>query len=687
MISKNPGRSAIFLTLGLVVFVGSTVVAQRNGSRADAGRTAQLVSQLVSARHISHTPINDDVSRRLMKRFIEALDPQKLYFTRADVAQLSRKMTSLDDDLRNGDASFAFEAFDLYLSRLAQRIATAQELIDIEHDFTIDEDIVIDADDMPWAATDAEIKERWRKRIKFDLLTLKIDGTELEEARERLHKRYKTIYQTMLQTEGFEKLEMYLTSLTHTLDPHSQYMSPQTLEDFRISMELKLEGIGAALRSEDGYTIVADVVAGGAADEDGRLKVGDKIVAVDSRANDDWTDVVEMKLSKVVRYIRGPKGTKVRLQVKTPEKDEAVVYELKRKTIELKSAEVKGEIIDVKDRIDGRSGRIGVISLPSFYRDFRGASLGLPDFKSARKDVEKVLQQFAKEPNLDAVIVDLRFNGGGALVEAVELSGLFVRKGPIVQTKEQDGQIRPHVDEDPKIWYRGPLVVLCNRLSASASEIFAGAIKDWGRGIVIGDKTTHGKGTVQNVMPVSPRLRLFGDDQDRGAIKLTIQQFYRVNGDSTQVNGVNSDVVLPSILDHREVGEESLDNALPFDRISAAVAPTNAFRSPRMIAQLAQLSKARVSKDSEFADLATDIIRVIARQDRKTISLNEAVLRKEREESKRDSEEDEEKEKEDKEEKKKEDPPVFPDTFYNDEVLNITLDYVGLLKSVKTAGN
>ena len=369
--------------------------------------------------------------------------------------------------------------------------------------------------------------------------------------------------------------------------------------------------------------------------------------------------------------------------MKTPEKDGEVVYDLTRKTIELKSAEVKGEVINVGERVDGRTGRVGVISLPSFYRDFRGAQLGLPDFKSARRDVEKVLQQFASGPKLDAVIVDLRFNGGGALVESVELSGLFVSKGPIVQTKEQDGQIKPHIDKDPSIWYHGPLVVVCNRLSASASEIFAGAIKDWGRGIVIGDTTTHGKGTVQNVMPVSAQVRFLGNATDRGAIKLTIQQFYRVNGDSTQVNGVRSDVVLPSILDHREVGEESLDNALPFDRINPAITPVNAYRSPNVLATLAKRSAARVKANEEFQDLQKDVDRVVERQSRKTISLNEATLRKERDEAKNSDEDEDEDEDEDKTE---EDPPIFPDTFYNDEVLNITLDYVGMLKSLKTAG-
>ena len=687
---RNPSRSAAFLTFGVLVLVAASVGAQRFAAKgADAGTTARQVADMVTRKHISHARIDDRVSERLVKRYIESLDPQKLYFTKADVKQFNANKTILDDNIKSGNVDFAFQAFDVYLTRLDERIKLAQTLIDEKHDFTIDEEIVIDADDLDWAGTEDEIRERWRKRIKFDMLSLRLDKTQnKDEIIDRLHKRYATIQNTMKQTEDFEKLEMYLSSLTHCLDPHSSYMSKQTLDDFRISMELKLEGIGAALRSEDGYTIVAEVVAGGAAEEDGRLEVDDRITAVDSRANGEWTDVVEMKLSRVVRFIRGPKGTRVRLQVKKGESGETVVYELKRKTIELKESAVKGRIIDTKDRTGGRVGRIGVIHVPSFYRDFRGAQLGLANFKSARRDIQKVLGQFEQQGPLDAVIVDLRFNGGGALVEAVEVSGLFIPQGAVVQTKEQNNQIRQHTDPDPDVWYNGPLVVVCNRLSASASEIFAGAIKDWDRGIIVGDTTTHGKGTVQNVMPVGNRF--FPGSEDRGALKLTIQQFYRVNGESTQVNGVTSDVVLPSILDHRDIGESSLDNALPFDRINPAVrVAETGRRKSDVISMLGQRSKARIAQVKEFQEVSEDVEKFIERKNRKTLTLNEAKLRQEREEAKRDSDEDEKDEKKD----KKEEGPIFPSAkedptgFYNDELLNITLDYVELLKGVATAKN
>ena len=686
---KNPARTAILLTFGALAFVATTVGAQRAAAPGQQdGETAQLVSSLVSRKHISHAPIDDKISERLLNRYLETLDPLKLYFTRADVDRLQQRRHLLDDDLRAGNVQFAHDTFQLYKDRLASRINLAHELIDTNHDFDLDEEMIVDADDLPWAPDDAEIRERWRKRIKFDLISLRLAAEDDKEdsktdddltPNEQLHKRYNTILKTMRQTESFEVLEMYLSSLTHCFDPHSSYMSPQTLEDFRISMQLSLEGIGAALRSEDGYTIVAQIVAGGAADEDGRLEVDDKIIAVDSKANGEWTDVVEMKLSKVVRYIRGPKGTRVALRVRKAATGETVVYDLQRKKIELKSAEVKGEIIDTLDRT-GRAGRIGVLNIPSFYRDFKGAQLGI-DFKSTKKDVQKVLTEFNQQGPLDAVIVDLRYNGGGALSEAIEVTGLFLSQGPVVQVKEQNGVIKSHADEDPATWYRGPLIVLCNRMSASASEIFAGAIKDYGRGIVIGDTTTHGKGTVQNVMPVTNRLRLF-NQQDRGALKLTINQFYRVNGDSTQKKGVESDVVLPSILDHRDVGEDALDNALPFDQIGAAPGrQVSPYRPRNVISSLVDRSKGRVSQNGEFQELEDDIAKFLERKNRKTISLNENTLRREQEEAKREREE---AKKAVEEETKDEDAPIFAPGFYNDEVVEITLDYVELLKQVRT---
>lgn len=679
---KNPGRAALSLSLGMVALVGVTIFAQQFATAQTSDQTtAQLVTEMIARRHISHKRIDDDISERLLNRYLKTLDPQKMYFTQAEVADLQRYKHVLDDQVKAGNVDFAYSTFEKYLQLVDARIVTINKLIDADHDFTVDEEMVVDPDEMDWAKDDAEVNERWRKRIKYDLLSLVIADTELVEARKRLHKRYHNIQTQMHQMEKFEQLEMYLTSMAHCFDPHSSYMSRQTLEDFRIQMELKLQGIGAALRSEDGFTEVASIVPGGAADKDGRLKVGDRIIGV-AQGDSEFVDVVEMKLSKVVRYIRGEAGTTVQLQVKTADDNELKVYDLTRQVIELTSSEVKGEVINLESRLKTNPLRVGVINIPSFYRDFRGAQQGIDGFKSTASDVKKVLADFKQQGGVDAIVVDLRTNGGGALSEAIEVSGLFINRGPVVQVKDQDGRIKSHDDEDPHAYYTGPLVVLCNRLSASASEIFAGAIKDYRRGLVVGDTTTHGKGTVQNVMPVSERLFLFGNAEDRGALKLTINQFYRVNGDSTQNVGVPSDIVLPSLIDNMDLGESSLDNALAFDQIPAAGYSPLRLVDPKMVSMLRESSAQRIAQDKEFAEIREDIESYLSRKNRKTISLNIDKLRAERDSVKKDSEA----------EAEDEAPndgtgPVFPEGSYNDEVLKITADYVQLIKQMKTAQN
>lgn len=676
---KNPARTATVLTIGLVVIAASTYCAQLFAMpESTDSTTAKLVTEMVTRKHVSRAPIDDNVSSRLVDRYVKSLDPQKLYLLQSDVDAMNEVRSDLDDQLRAGDVQFGYATFDLYLKRMSERMEYVEKLIDMDHDFSIDEEMVLDGDDLPWAKTPEELNERWRKRIKYDLVSMVIDDTPLEEARERLHKRYRNIQQQMSQTEPFEKLETYLSALTHCFDPHSSYMSQQTLEDFQIQMKLQLEGIGAALKSEDGYTVVAQIVPGGAAEKDGRLKVGDKIIGV-AQEEGEFVDVVEMKLNKVVRYIRGPKGTIVRLQVKTAESGETKVYKLTRQVIALTSSEVKGEIIDLSERAAEQKLRVGVINIPSFYRDFQGAARGTENFKSTARDVRKVLGDFHDAGGVDAIVVDLRTNGGGALSEAIEVSGLFIKDGPVVQVKDQNGQVRSHDDDDPHTYYTGPLVVLCNRLSASASEIFAGAIKDYRRGLVVGDTTTHGKGTVQNVMPVSERVFLFGGGEGRGALKLTINQFYRVNGDSTQSRGVQSDVVLPSLIDHMDLGEASLDNALAFDQIPAAPYTPLKMIDRTVISQLQDRSQQRVQADEEFNKLQEDIAEYLERKNRKSITLNQAKLAAERKKDDEDKDEDEDADQD-------ADGPIFPDGYYNNEVLNITADYVQLFKQMRTAG-
>lgn len=677
---KCPSKAACTTVTVAVLLVATSIFAQQLGRPdADDSTTARLVCSMVSRYHINHSKIDDSVAPRLFDRFIEMLDPQKLYFVKSDIDGFSRMKLQLDDQVKEGDVNFAYEVFDVYRKRFEQRINHVHKLIDMEHDFDVDEELNTDAENIAWSSGVDEVNERWRRRVKYDILNRVLDEEdELAEVRERLHKRYNTLLRSVHETETSEVLEMYLSALTHCFDPHSSYLSPESLEEFRISMQLSLDGIGAALRSEDGHTFIASIVKGGAADKDGRLEVGDKIMAV-AQETGDFIDIVEMKLSKVVRLIRGKRGSLVRLQVEKGDTNESVIYEMIRQKIELAESAVKGEIIETTDRI-GRRSRIGVVNIPSFYRDFNGAEQGLDDFKSTARDLQEVLVDFRRQGGVDAIVVDLRYNGGGALSEAIEVTGLFIDQGPVVQVKEPGSKVKTYSD-DLEGAFNEPLIVLCNRMSASASEIFAGAIKDYRRGIVIGDSTTHGKGTVQNVMPVSPQMFQFFNRKDRGALKLTINQFYRVNGDSTQNLGVKSDISLPSLLDHMDVGESALDNALAFDRIDPADHEQLAYVNGDVISRLKKQSQGRIAGDEEFAEIQEDIQSYLERKNRKSIPLNAEKLRAERDKDKEDMASDDE----DSGDEDEDDGPVLPETAYNDEVLNIAVDYVELLRGATTA--
>ncbi|MEY3172557.1 MAG: Tail-specific protease precursor [Planctomycetota bacterium] len=650
---------------------GSVTGADKVVLTADDGKTAAMVAAMVSSRHINHPQIDDALSEKLFNRYIEVWDPQKLYFLQSDVDEFAASKLRLDDQILKGDVQFAGVVFERFRERMTARASTIESIVDLEHDFSVDEQIPRDADDLPWATTQAELDERWRKRIKFDLLMLKLEDKDLADARKRIKTRYRTNQVFMDQTEAYEVLELYLSSMTHCLDPHSSYMSPQTLNDFETTMKLRLEGIGARLKYEDGYTVVEEVIQGGAAAADKRLIKGDRIIGVSADAVSEFVDVVEMKLTRVVEMIRGKKGTKVRLQV-LKESGGIEEYELTRTEVKITEDEVKGKVINSADWIPGQTTRLGILRIPSFYRDFQGANEG-GDFKSTSRDVKVVLEEFRKE-NVDVLIVDLRWNGGGALQEAIEVSGLFIPKGSVVQVKEPGDSVQTYEDEDPDVYWRRPMVVVCNRFSASASEIFAGAIKDYRRGIVVGDRTTHGKGTVQNVVPVAGRMSLFAPD--KGALKLTISKFYRVNGDSTQTRGVTSDVVLPSLLNHRDVGEESMDNALEFDRITRA--PYNQYPNvtDAIVQSLQSKSEERVKADEDFRQINRIIERYIERKNEKLISLNESVLRAEEEELKQEKKEEEEAIKQTTGSANED---IFPKDFYNKELVNISIDYVQLL--------
>ena len=636
---------------------------------------AVAVRRQLENEHFLRKPIDDEIARRWFSSFLEALDPMKVYFLQSDVDAFMQKRESLDDLVKKGDVTFAYDVLTRFLQRVDQRLPLVERLIQGTQDFTKDETIVIDRDETKWAKNEAEAEDIWRRRIKYDLLVQKMEKTTSEEAKDKLLRRYRSLAKRWHQMTADELLETYLSSLTSSFDPHTSYMSPGTLENFEIGMRLQLDGIGAQLKGEDGYTTIVELTPGGAADKDGRLKSKDRVVGVGQGTEGEIVDVVDMNLNEVVKLIRGKRGTTVRLKVIPVGENVPKVYDITRAKIELKDAEARGEVIEHGKKADGSPFKVGVINLPSFYLDMAGAQQGQAEFKSSTRDCKRLLEDFSKQ-GVDCVVLDLRSNGGGSLPEAIKLTGLFIDKGPVVQIKDSDKQVRPYDDVDPGVVWDGPLVVLTSKFSASASEILAGAIQDYHRGLIVGDKSTHGKGTVQTLLDVGRQLfPRFDSSPQLGAIKVTIQQFYRPSGDSTQLEGVLSDVELPSITSHLPIGESDLDHALTFDRVPRADFAGSGKVTDGMVAMLREASAKRVQANKDFVKLAGDIARYEKRKDEKTISLVETEFERQWNEGKA-AEDEEEKKLEEMESQKK---PVVRRDYYFDEALNVTIDYLKAL--------
>jgi carboxyl-terminal processing protease len=585
---------------------------------------AQLVCEFLKHGHLRRPDINDEVSRRLFRSFLKTLDSNKLYFLKSDIDEFKKEETKLDDQLLDGDLSFPYKVYQRLMKRMEERQKLIEELVnETKHDFTVKEYLETDPDTLAPAADAAEMRERWRKHIKFDLLMQRVAEKPVSEAeaKKKVLERYQGRLKRLKQFDNSDLLELYLTDLATSIDPHSTYMSSATLDDFEIALRLNLDGIGALLGSENGQMTVSEVVAGGAAAKDGRLKAKDKIVAV-AQGDDKYVDIVDMKLRDAVKLIRGKRGTKVQLKVVPVGKIEPIVYELTRQKIELKSQEARGEIVEQGKKADGKPYLMGVIDLPSFYAD-QGASEA--EAKSATEDVRKILKQFEAK-HVDGVILDLRHNGGGLLTEARALTGLFIDQGPVVQVKRADGKVEQQDDPEKGTVYAGPLIVLVSRRSASASEILASTLQDYGRALIVGDSTTYGKGTVQTVIDLGSRLR--ADPPPKlGALKLTIQQFYRVNGDSTQNRGVASDVVLPSLIEQLTPGEKESEHALAFDKVKPAEHDQLGLVPASLKAALKERSAKRIKASADFARLAKAIDLVKERKARKTVPLNEKELR------------------------------------------------------------
>lgn len=633
----------------------------------------RTVRMLIEQAHIRKPKFDDNLSTHGFEIFLKNVDPMKSYFLASDIEEFKPYELKLDDLLKASNISFAYVAYKRYLQRLDEVMPIIHQQIDAQHDFTVAESIDSDAKEIGYAKNVSELADRWRKTIKLNILSMRADGKTDEQARDTLHKRYRTVYNAKSKTDVDELLELYLTSITNALDPHTTYMAPQEQEDFGVHLKLELKGIGATLRPDDGTTVVETLVPGGAADLDGRIKMGDQIVAV---AQEDGTSPVEtqdMKLKDVVKMIRGEVGTRVKLHVKPKAGGDVQIYEITRALIKLEDSAARSEIIEDGTKADGTPYRFGYINLPSFYLDMDGAKSGKANFKSTTADLKVILRKF-RESKVDVVVLDLSKNGGGSLPESVSTTGLFIDQGSVVQVKNFDGKIESLDDEDRGVAWDGPLVVKISQMSASASEIFAGAIQDYGRGIIVGDPKTHGKGTVQTLMDLAPYM--FGPTAKKsyGALKLTIQQFYLPDGRSTQLEGVSADVILPSITAKLDISESDLDYPLPVDKVPARQHKNYRMVDSPMKVMLQQAADQRIAKNSEFEKLLSKIDAYVKQKDDKTISLKESDFNARRKELNSEKEEDEQIE------AKAERSKVYNPSFYNKEVLNVARDYVEALK-------
>ena len=667
-------RKNILRTVSVLLLFGVTLpflVGADIGEPSTKNRQiALMVRGIVSSQHLTRHELDDEISERSLATFIDRLDPMKLYFLQEDVDAFESKKTEIDDMLKSGELQFAHDVFLKYMSRMEESITVVHHLIDAKHDFTVEEYINTDWDNLEFAKTREELTERWRKRIKYNFLVLKGDKTEGDTARERLHRRYSSQLKQMEQTKSDDLLEIFLTSVTTSYDPHTTYMSPTSSENFEIQMRLNLDGIGAQLTLEDGYTKVTRIIPGGAADKQGELKTGDRIVSVGQDTEGEMQEVIDMKLNDVVSLIRGKPGSTVRLGIIPEKSQETKVLTIKRAKIELKDSEARGEIIEHNLPGTKKTLRIGVINLPSFYMDMDAARKGVKDYRSTTRDCRRIIDEFNEE-GIDGMIMDLSTNGGGSLTEAIDLTGLFIDLGTVVQVKDPSGRVQQYDDRNKGTSYDGPLVVLCSKFSASASEIFAGAIVDHGRGIVVGDSTTHGKGTVQNFLELGAQFFSINNPPNLGALKITTQQFYRPGGASTQQRGVYSDIILPSITDHLKVSESDLDYPVPFDKVDDEVQEHLGARDEEIIAKLKAASEQRIEKSEDFQKLLTQIDEYKKQQKEKRVSLVEEVFFAKRNENSAQEEAQDNLEK-----RANGEAEVFPDTFYNREVLTITGEYI-----------
>jgi carboxyl-terminal processing protease len=640
MIFHTKMLSSVLLILLFLVSRGDASPTNETAS-TDMAPVAVTVARMLEQGHYLH-PLSlseknpprleseppETMSERVLRNYFNMLDYTHLYFTKGDIDEFTQRFSpTLASDILHGDLTAPREIFTRFRQRVNDRVAKNRELAASPHDFSSTNNVEIDRKKAPWPADLQQADHLWADRIEAELLGENLIEHPLNPPAKVVTKRYDQFLKSVNEQSDEDVIKTFLVALSQSYDPHSEYMSPSDMENFNIQMRLSLVGIGAVLRTDDGYAKIVEVVPGGPADKDGRLKANDKIAAV-AQGNQPFEDVVDMKLDKVVEKIRGSKGSQVRLQVipaNATDPSKRKVIEITREEVKLKESEAKGEVIDSVNT-EGKQVKIGWLTVPSFYAEMDKHGEG--DAKSTTKDVRRIIERMKKE-GIEGLVIDLRRDGGGSLEEAINLTGLFVGSGPVVQAKDANGKVTVAKDEEGQPFYTGPVIVLANRLSASASEIFAAALQDYGRAVIVGDQRSFGKGTVQTLLDVGKFMPLFHDEGSKaGSLKLTIQKFYRVSGGSTQHRGVLSDIVLPSPTDTPEIGESSLPNPLAYDEVDPQPVNKFAFTSP-FIATLKERSADRVSKDPEFRYISEDMKRFREKLDLNQLSLNEKIRKEE----------------------------------------------------------
>ena len=590
----------------------------------------QLVTEILTKYHYRKLSLNDSLSSAIFDRYLKTLDFNRVYFLASDVAGFEKYRTQLDDDLKEGKLEPAYEMYNVFKRHFKERNEYVSKLLEKEFDYSADEYYISDREKASWCGTKQELDEEWRKMIKNQALSLKLSGKSWAETTKVLGDRYKLMDKSIGQYNSEDVFQMYMNSFAEAIDPHSSYFSPATAASFNIEMANALEGIGASLRTENDYTKVAEILAGGPAFKSKLIVKDDKIVAVAQGDSGPMVDVIGWRIDEVVKLIRGSKGTTVRLQIlPASEGDNALPKEIKlvREKVKLQDQAAKKEVVPITQ--NGKAYKLGVITLPSFYLDFEAARKKEKDYSSTTRDVRRLIGELSAE-KVSGIILDLRNNGGGSLSEAIELTGLFIPAGPVVQVRDMGSSVDVGRDPDPNQVYTGPLAVMINRFSASASEIFAGAIQDYKRGLIIGEQT-YGKGTVQNLIDLN---RFMPDNADKlGQLKLTTAKFYRVTGSSTQHRGVTPDIGFASQYSAEEFGESSEASALPWDQIASTQFNAISDVSDKLIAGLENKYQQRTKTEPDLKYYLEDLKELKEARERNTVSLQEAKRKKERDEA------------------------------------------------------